>query len=253
MNDVKRSIPSPARATGMRRFALGFWSLGLAACAVATPGGAPEIETGRDTGGRELDPVADAGRIIDSGSRPDDATDTTADVAPEVLSACGDGTVDPSEECDDGNPEDGDGCSALCRLEGARTCEACDTPNDCAFAGSSCVELSDGRVCLPTCEDGVCPEGWSCVGNTVCVPPGRACADAPLPEDCGSGDDDDGDGLVDCADPDCDGNPLCPEPVELCANGVDDDGNGPVDCADSACLTDPACDEPAVEVCGGGL
>ena len=30
---------------------------------------------------------------------------------------CGDGILDPTEECDDGNPQPGDGCSALCRLE----------------------------------------------------------------------------------------------------------------------------------------
>lgn len=30
---------------------------------------------------------------------------------------CGDGTLDPAEECDDGNREDGDGCSATCTIE----------------------------------------------------------------------------------------------------------------------------------------
>jgi cysteine-rich repeat protein len=30
---------------------------------------------------------------------------------------CGDGILDPGEECDDGNNEDGDGCSADCELE----------------------------------------------------------------------------------------------------------------------------------------
>jgi cysteine-rich repeat protein len=31
--------------------------------------------------------------------------------------SCGDGTLDVGEECDDGNNDDGDGCSAICRLE----------------------------------------------------------------------------------------------------------------------------------------
>lgn len=31
--------------------------------------------------------------------------------------ACGDGIVDPGEECDDGNVASGDGCSATCRVE----------------------------------------------------------------------------------------------------------------------------------------
>jgi cysteine-rich repeat protein len=30
--------------------------------------------------------------------------------------ACGDGHVDPGEECDDGNPSDGDGCTSRCRF-----------------------------------------------------------------------------------------------------------------------------------------
>lgn len=30
---------------------------------------------------------------------------------------CGDGVVDDGEECDDGNPEDGDGCSSFCEIE----------------------------------------------------------------------------------------------------------------------------------------
>src|SRR6266849_6307082 len=32
---------------------------------------------------------------------------------------CGNGALDPSEECDDGNNSDGDGCSAACRSEAA--------------------------------------------------------------------------------------------------------------------------------------
>jgi hypothetical protein len=32
-----------------------------------------------------------------------------------------------------------------------------------------------------------------------------------------------------------------PNTREICANGIDDDGNGLIDCADLACLTDPSC------------
>ena len=63
-------------------------------------------------------------------------------------------------------------------------------------------------------------------------------------EVCGNSVDDDGDGSVDCSDPDCDG--ACgvyaeyavpfPQPVvEVCGNSVDDDGDGSVDCRDSDC------------------
>ena len=32
---------------------------------------------------------------------------------------CGDGHLDPGEQCDDGNTQDGDGCSSQCQIEGA--------------------------------------------------------------------------------------------------------------------------------------
>jgi len=70
-------------------------------------------------------------------------------------------------------------------------------------------------------------------------------------EDCANGDDDDGDGLVDCLDPDCsqalcdDGDPHtnsrcisggCRAVVEgNCSDGIDNDGDGDGDCADFNC------------------
>jgi hypothetical protein len=59
------------------------------------------------------------------------------------------------------------------------------------------------------------------------------------------GDDDDGDSLVDCDDPDCSG--LCGAPAygvpfeEACANGLDDDADGRTDCQDLDCAGDPSC------------
>jgi hypothetical protein len=54
------------------------------------------------------------------------------------------------------------------------------------------------------------------------------------PEHCENESDDDGDGLVDCADPDCHAHASC-APAEDCRNGEDDNGDGLVDCADPAC------------------
>lgn len=56
------------------------------------------------------------------------------------------------------------------------------------------------------------------------------------PEDCDSGTDEDGDGLVDCLDPDC--SEAC---SEICDNGQDDDADGFVDCLDSECSEEPVC------------
>lgn len=50
--------------------------------------------------------------------------------------------------------------------------------------------------------------------------------------DCHDGFDDDGDGAIDCADPDC--TVACTAP-EVCDNGLDDDGDGKADCADTQC------------------
>jgi hypothetical protein len=62
------------------------------------------------------------------------------------------------------------------------------------------------------------------------------------PRACQNGGDDDGDGRVDCEDPDCARLIFCvgyrpPERTpERCANGVDDDGDGRADCDDPECV-----------------
>ena len=86
---------------------------------------------------------------------------------------CGDGAQGPMEECDDGNQNNGDGCSADCRLEGdgLAVCgdgviegnETCDDGNnvtesceygiaDCMVCGADCREVPGG---LRFCGDGV--------------------------------------------------------------------------------------------------
>jgi hypothetical protein len=107
----------------------------------------------------------------------------------------------------------------------------------------------------------------------------------PRTEKCTNGRDDDQDGLIDCADPDCTTNPACVPPAEICTNGIDDDGDsladcadpdcngsngcelgteltcndtldndadGLVDCADPDCSTSPACGGPTPENCANG-
>lgn len=50
-----------------------------------------------------------------------------------VPAACGDGNLDPGEECDDGNTANGDGCSSVCKIE--------NRPPDCSAAVASPAEL----------------------------------------------------------------------------------------------------------------
>lgn len=68
--------------------------------------------------------------------------------APVAFAACGDGTVDTGETCDDANVVGGDGCSATCQSEvcGNGTVdpnEECDDGN--VVAGDGC-----GATCLLT-------------------------------------------------------------------------------------------------------
>ncbi|WP_438019779.1 hypothetical protein WMF18_12250 [Sorangium sp. So ce315] len=71
----------------------------------------------------------------------------------------------------------------------------------------------------------------------------------PLREDndvvCSNGYDDDGDGLADCSDPDCQWQPFCSPWREdndvACSNGYDDDGDGLADCSDPDCQWLPFC------------
>ena len=66
----------------------------------------------------------------------------------------------------------------------------------------------------------------------------------PPQESCADGQDNDFDGIVDCADPSCDGDAACPE-GDHCADARDNDLDGAVDCADDDCAGDPGCPEVA--------
>jgi hypothetical protein len=94
-------------------------------------------------------------------------------------------------------------------------------------------------------------------GNTMVPPHVMATATwgaaqcVPEPEICDDTIDNDCDNLVDCADPDCDGTPECPNLIEFpfCFDGLDNDFDGPIDCADR---TD--CDDVSeITTCGLGV
>src|SRR5438876_2084675 len=116
-------------------------------------------------------------------------------------------------DCDDGNACTTDSCDAgACAYATIADCVPCTTAADC----------DDRNPCTTDgCTGGVC-------GHTD-VP---GCG----PEQCGDGIDNDGDGLVDCADPDCANAPEC-RPHEMCGNCIDDDGDGLVDYEDADCCS----------------
>ncbi len=80
---------------------------------------------------------------------------------------CGDGDVDPGEECDDGNDTDGDGCDNDCTI--SATCG-----NGTLDPGEQCDDGNtvDGDGCradcsIPACGDGILDPGEECDdGNT---------------------------------------------------------------------------------------
>lgn len=102
----------------------------------------------------------------------------------DIVQAC-----TTSADCDDGNPCTNDFCTSEHICENFPNLNPCDAANPCAAGGQ--------------CAEGVCRT------HEIC---------------CGNGDDDDGDGLADCADVDCSSDPACesvcpevgvPEPISL--------------------------------------
>ncbi len=172
-----------------------------------------------------------------------------------IEAGCGNEVVEPSEQCDDGNVVDGDGCSARCDSR-----EACgDGVTDRAI-GEQCDDgnLVDGDGCQASCQDPACGDGIvdasrneACDAGvlnadvadapcrTTCRLPrcGDHLLDASGGEVCDDGNLDPGDGCSpDCAsDETCGNGVLDVVQAELC-----DDGNlrGHDGCG-AACLPEP--------------
>jgi hypothetical protein len=116
--------------------------------------------------------------------------------------------------CNDGNPcTTGDACAAgLCRSTPIPGCQRCTTVADCD---------DDDRCTVERCTGGICGHD-----------PAAECQ--LVPEQCDDGVDNDGDGLIDCADSDCTSAPNC-QAHEICGNCLDDDGDGMIDYEDRDC------------------
>ena len=119
------------------------------------------------------------------------------------MTGCGDGHIEPGEQCDDGNDMSGDGCSADCKH--VEQGYACPTP------GQPCVSTvvcGDGKVTgTETCDDGNTADGDGCSASCqleagwTCSTPGQPCVAAACGdgivagnEQCDDGNTADGDG-----------------------------------------------------------
>ncbi len=100
-----------------------------------------------------------------------------------VPGECGDGVVnDASEQCDDGNKVDGDGCSNACKVRCAQNLEC---PSGLLCIGQECSECTNSLQCSDGfCVEGRCRQALPICGNGA-VEPGEVCDDA-------NGDDADG-------------------------------------------------------------
>jgi cysteine-rich repeat protein len=157
------------------------------------------------------DGVVDAGEACDDGNNAtgDGCNATCAIEAAYTCSGspsvcvpnCGNGVINAGETCDDANILSGDGCSAACAIEANYTCVG--TPSVCTpNCGNGVVNVNE------TCDDAnqIPDDGcnacsldptFSCSGTPqVCMP-------LPVESKCNDGADDDGDGMIDCADSDC--------------------------------------------------
>ena len=108
------------------------------------------------------------------------ATGSTSDaVADFEVRRCSDGVLDPDEQCDDGNREDGDCCSSSCQLEPATTvCRpaagSCDVAELCTGTSGACPADSFKPAtfeCRPAAGD--CDVAEACTGLSAACPSDR--------------------------------------------------------------------------------
>ncbi len=213
--------------------------------------------------------IIDAG----SGSGGKDAGDAGKDAMAQV---CGDGVVEGSEECDDGNTKSGDGCSAICTVEPWYTCPMPDKP--CVYTpvcGDGKVQgneqcddgnTTSGDGCSSTCQ---VEPGWQCpAAGAHCI--ATTCGDGIVAgnEQCDDGNNTSGDGCSATCQLEpgwaCTSQGTPPESVchkTVCGDGVQegfeqcDDGNLiPYDGCSPTCTVDPKCSGgTCTAVCGDGL
>ena len=151
----------------------------------------------------------------------------------ETAADCEDDQVCTTELCTDGicGHTDVPGCIPCATNEDCNDDNACTT--DVCGESKSC-QITTIPGCIPCKTAADCNDGDACTADTC---PAGACTHTDVAgcpaEICDDRVDNDGDGAVDCADPDCNGNPACA--VELCGNCIDDDGDGLVDYEDADC------------------
>ena len=136
---------------------------------------------------------------------PTTGTTTTTPMTTMSMPYCGDGRVDPGEDCDDADDDADNECSNDCRYTGCgdgvlQPGEVCDDGN-----------LSDNDECLATCVPASCGDGYLWAGVEVCDDGNKVdtddCVGDCVPASCGDGYL--RDGLEECDDNNLENNDAC--------------------------------------------
>jgi fibro-slime domain-containing protein len=207
----------------MRRLQIHPWLVLAPALACAV--NAPENETANG-----VTALPTSGETESASITVADDTGMTAGTDTEGLTGtCGNGSLTQDEACDDGNTEDGDGCSGDCQVVAPGW--------NCFPPGMPCHQLAkcgDGIVVLPElCDDGNDEDDDGC-SSTCKVEVGYKCEGMPLSV---------------CTET------TCGDSIQEGAESCDDGNDHPFDGCDDRCQREPAC--PAVGACssecGDGL
>jgi hypothetical protein len=129
----------------------------------------PEVDVPSDV---DASPDADEASDVEAEatSEVDPDADEASDVEAEAGPSCGDGTLDPAEECDDGNGTAGDGCEpGTCVFSCRDDVECRETPLDDPCTADTCEVVTGGRRCASAPNSGAaCDDGRFCTGTDTC-------------------------------------------------------------------------------------
>jgi cysteine-rich repeat protein len=85
--------------------------------------------------------------------------------APLGVGLCGDGQLNPGEECDDGNTATGDGCDSNCFIEQGWVCLTTIAPSNCSYCFGEWIPLQLPGSVSPFCSS--CDNGSVIIGRYV--------------------------------------------------------------------------------------
>ena len=157
---------------------------------------------------------------------------------------CGNGQVESGEACEGGGSI---ACTNSTGYVGTKTCSGCQ------YGSCISTQYCGDNICSGPETLATCPSDCTNCGDGICSDSetGTTCA-ADCDTECNDNLDNDGDGQIDCSDPQClDSSGTCDPTKDLegidfaCNDGIDNDGDGKIDCggpngeaADPGCFPD---------------